>query len=94
MSLICYELALLYNAPRAATLKAKNECLLWSLDRETFNNIVKTSVEKKREKYASILKYCDLLSEMESGELEQVCDALQIRNFKKDEPIIVQVNKL
>jgi cAMP-dependent protein kinase regulator len=35
------ELALLYNAPRAATITANEECILWSLDRETFNNIVK-----------------------------------------------------
>jgi cAMP-dependent protein kinase regulator len=35
------ELALLYNAPRAATIIAKEECILWALDRETFNHIVK-----------------------------------------------------
>lgn len=35
------ELALLYNAPRAATIIAKTECITWALDRETFNNIVK-----------------------------------------------------
>lgn len=35
------ELALLYNAPRAASIKAMEECILWALDRETFNHIVK-----------------------------------------------------
>ena len=35
------ELALLYNAPRAASIKAKTDCLLWALDRNTFNHIVK-----------------------------------------------------
>lgn len=35
------ELALLYNAPRAATIVANENCTLWALDRETFNNIVK-----------------------------------------------------
>jgi cAMP-dependent protein kinase regulator len=45
------ELALLYNAPRAATIIAKTECVLFSLDRQTFNHIVKDSAAKKREKY-------------------------------------------
>ena len=35
------ELALLYNAPRAASIQADEECTLWALDRETFNHIVK-----------------------------------------------------
>ena len=37
------ELALLYNAPRAATIKTRTQSILWSLDRETFNAVVKES---------------------------------------------------
>lgn len=43
------ELALLYNAPRAATIKAIEDVTTFALDRETFNNIVKFSAIKKRE---------------------------------------------
>ena len=49
------ELALLYNAPRAATITAKEESLLWKLDRDTFNHIVKDAAAKKREKYDNFL---------------------------------------
>jgi cAMP-dependent protein kinase regulator len=43
------ELALLYNAPRAATIIANETSVLWGLDRATFNHIVKDSAAKKRE---------------------------------------------
>lgn len=43
------ELALLYNAPRAATITADEDSTLFSLDRETFNAIVKEASQKKRE---------------------------------------------
>lgn len=35
------ELALLYNAPRAATISALEASVCWKLDRDTFNHIVK-----------------------------------------------------
>jgi cAMP-dependent protein kinase regulator len=49
------ELALLYNAPRAATITSKNDYVCWKLDRDTFNNIVKDAAAKKREKYDNFL---------------------------------------
>jgi len=42
------ELALLYNAPRAASIKSNNNSVLFALDRECFNHIVKEAAVKKR----------------------------------------------
>jgi len=39
------ELALLYNAPRAASIRAKTAADLWALDRRTFNHVVKDSAQ-------------------------------------------------
>lgn len=49
------ELAILYNAPRAATCRAKSECTLWVLDRVSFKVIVVAAAMQKRETYRSFL---------------------------------------
>ena len=83
------ELALLYNCPRAATIIcSSDESILWSLDRETFNHIVKDAAQKKREKYEKFLKNVDILSTIDSYELGQICDSLKDGHYKKDDYII------
>jgi cAMP-dependent protein kinase regulator len=42
------ELALMYNAPRAATIKCKTKGKLYLLDRSTFSQVVKTAASRKR----------------------------------------------
>ena len=49
------ELALLYNAPRAASITATTDYVTWKLDRDTFNHIVKDAAAKKRDKYDKFL---------------------------------------
>jgi len=68
-------LALLYNAPRAATIIAKTESLLWGLDRNTFNHIVKDSAIRNRTLYEEFLKKVPLLSTMDSYERLALADA-------------------
>ena len=72
------ELALLYNAPRAATIIVKsNSAELWSLDRNTFNHILKTAVQKKREKYDNFMEKVDILRNLSKAERSKLCDAFQ-----------------
>jgi cAMP-dependent protein kinase regulator len=83
------ELALLYNAPRAATITAESDKVItWVLDRETFNHIVKGAAQKKREKYENFLKNVEILGSIDSYELMQICDALKTASFKKGDYII------
>ena len=84
------ELALLYNCPRAATIKAKTSCILWSLDRDTFNNIVKESARMKRQKYETFLKSVEILSTMDEYEISVVSEALRRCVFREGEYIIRQ----
>lgn len=82
------ELSLLYNAPRAATIIANEECLLWKLDRGTFNHIVKDAANKKRAHYEQFLSKVSLFSTMEPYERSKLSDAFREIKFKKDEFII------
>jgi len=84
------ELALLYNCPRAAHVQAKDDCVCWKLDRDSFNNIVKEASVKKREKYDSFLKSVVLLAGLEAYERSQVSDALKAEVFNKGDSIVKQ----
>lgn len=84
------ELALLYNSPRQASIQAKEDCILWALDRETFNHIVKGAAMKKREVYENFLRSVDILSTIDSYEITQICDAVQTKKFAAGEYIIKQ----
>merc|ERR1719453_125222 len=76
------ELALLYNCPRAASVVAREKCVLWKLDRDTFNHIVKDAAAKKREKYDAFLQSVPLLSSMDAYERSQVADALTRKTYE------------
>lgn len=83
------ELALLYNAPRAANIvAADSEVLLWSLDRETFNHIVKDAANKKREKYEQFLGKVKILETMEPYERSKLADSFNEVAFKEGEEVI------
>jgi len=84
------ELALLYSCPRAASVKAVEKCVLWELDRETFNHIVKDASAKKRDRYENFLKSVPLLEGMEPYERSKVADALRTENFESGQTIVSQ----
>jgi cAMP-dependent protein kinase regulator len=84
------ELSLLYNAPRAATITAKSKSVLYSLDRDTFNIIVKESAQRKREKYESSIKHVNILDSISAYERSQIADAIGEEQFKPGELVINQ----
>merc|ERR1719247_2921539 len=84
------ELALLYNCPRAANVVAKDTCVCWQLDRETFNHIVKDAAVKRRTKYDDFLKGVTLISSLAAYERSQIADALKAETFKQGDKICVQ----
>merc|ERR1711862_535316 len=84
------ELALLYNCPRAASVEAPERCMCWSLDRLTFNTIVREAATKRSLQYDKFLKTVNLLNCITMFERSQIVDSLIIDTFKKGDYVFKQ----
>jgi cAMP-dependent protein kinase regulator len=83
------ELALMYNAPRAATvISAAPNCTLWALDRLTFRRILMESTFARRRMYESFLEEVPLLSTLTPYERSKIADALETLKFPPGHTVI------
>lgn len=83
------ELALMYNAPRAATvISAEPGCTLWALDRITFRRILMESSFQRRRMYEKFLSEVPILSTLSSYERSKIADALETQKFPAGTKII------
>lgn len=84
------ELALLYNMPRAATIKAISDGSLWAMDRQTFRRILLKSAFKKRKMYEALIESVPMLKTLQPYERMNLADALVPKTFSDAELIIKQ----
>jgi cGMP-dependent protein kinase len=81
------ELALMYNAPRAATVQASAEAMVWCVDRFTFRRIVTNLTKQKFNDYVQFLKSVSLLSPLVEYERKKIAEALEECQYSADEVI-------
>lgn len=83
------ELALMYNAPRAATvISTEPNSLLWALDRLTFRRILMDAAFARRRMYEAFLEEVPLLSTLTAYERSKIADALETQRFPANATII------
>ncbi|KAJ9109126.1 hypothetical protein QFC21_000454 [Naganishia friedmannii] len=82
------ELALMYNAPRAATVVASTPGTLWALDRISFRTILLDHTSRKRRMYETFLATVPILSSLETYERSKIADALESKTYQAGEEVI------
>ncbi|CAH8290848.1 unnamed protein product, partial [Heterobilharzia americana] len=72
----------MYNTPRAATIIAKTDGVLWSVDRATFQHIVLRQAFLKRQLYETWLSSVPLLRSLSVYERGNLADALGSHTYE------------
>ena len=81
------ELSLMYNAPRAATCTASEDCKLWSLDRNSCCVIAVAAAMQKREMYQGFLSKVPILQTLTEVEIMTLADSLIEERYENQDVI-------
>lgn len=76
--------------PRAATIIANEESILYALDRACFNAIVKEASVKRRERFEAFINKVSLLSTLDTYEKNNFCDVLEPETFEEGAIVVKQ----
>lgn len=89
------ELALMYNTPRAATVIAAENTVLWRIDRQNYRMIATHHHRTYSEELLSLVRNVDILGNrlgdvLSSNQLAKVVASLEVENFEPGSVIIRQ----
>jgi CRP-like cAMP-binding protein len=84
------ELALLYDCPRAASVIASVDSVVWKLDRETFRHTLAANTEKNFADARDAVCKVPLLQDLSAEQLTKIAEAVQTLHYKRDDKIITK----
>lgn len=84
------ELALMYNTPRAATIQATEDGVVWAMTREVFRGIVLKKAFEKRRMYEELLNQVPILESLSAYERMSIADALKTRIYEAGQQVLRQ----
>jgi len=80
----------MYNAPRAASIKANTNCVLWALDRDSFNYYIKNAAVRRRELLIEFINTVDIFSTLDEFEIHRMVDCFNKEVYPANTNIITQ----
>ena len=92
------ELALMYNTPRAASIKASSDCKLFAIDRDSYRGVVVYYKHMRNKQYMEFVRKVEIKGKqlgsiMNESELEKMTSSLERELFDSGETIVRQGNK-
>lgn len=82
------ELTLMYNSPRAATIRSKTKGVLWSIDRNTFRKTIVLSRIQQLEKFRECLGSIDLFNDLGEEQRNRISESMKLYTFYDDEYVL------
>lgn len=84
------ELALLHNAPRAATVTAEEPVVAWGLDAISFKSILMGKSQTDAEDYKNFIKQVPILKDLSPESVQEMASALKEGVFMPQQNIICE----
>jgi len=84
------ELALLHNAPRAATVTAETKATAWFIDELTFKSILMGKSQQDAIDYVEFLKAVPILKSLDESQIKELAGSLKETEYPKDKLIIAE----
>lgn len=84
------ELALMYNSPRAATVTAAQDSVVWVVDRFTFKRVITDVSSKAMNEAIGFLNNVDLLAPLSTVERSKIAEALEEMEVPAGTQIILE----
>ena len=84
------ELALMYNSPRAATVRACSEARVWALERRLFRNALASTASREGAEACAFLSKVALLEPLTPAQVRKLSGALQLLRFEAGEVVVRQ----
>jgi len=84
------ELALIYNTPRTASVRAKTECELWVINRPAFRKALSCASTATHLRHMKLLSKVPSFKDLSPNQITVLVGALEEKSYADQDPIITQ----